>query len=114
MSYMSGRRKAKTSKPLANPKLKHDLFKKATELVKVLNSKDTLEANRIIATREDIDIPKLEKAIARYRRAIALQSRILDELEAAAKEIERDARKKKPAKSKKRPTRRKTQDGQKT
>jgi hypothetical protein len=114
MTDMSGRRKATTRKPLANPKLKHDLFGQATKLVKVLNSKDTLEPNRIFAMKKEIDIPRLEKAIAQYRRAIALQSRILDALEAEVKEIKRDARKKKPAKSKKRPTRRKTRDGQET
>ena len=102
MSTTSGHRKATTSKPLANPKLKHDLFGQATELAKVLNSTGTLDADRIFATKKDIDIPKLEKAIARYRRAIALQTRILDELEAEIKDIKRDTRKTKPGKMKKR------------
>jgi len=101
MSEMNERRKAKTSKPLVTPKLKHDLLKHATELAKAVNSKDALDANRLFTTEKEIDIPKLEQAIARCRRNIALQSRILDELEAEVKEIKRDARKKKPAKSKK-------------
>ena len=101
MSDVSGRRKARTSKPLTPPKPKHDLLKHATELAKAVNSKDALDANRLFTTEKEIDIPKLEQAIARCRRNIALQSRILDELEAEVKEIKRDARKKKPAKSKK-------------
>ena len=108
MTDTSGRRKAKTSKPSANPTPQHDLLGQATALQNILNSQDMRDANRIVAMKEEIDIPKLERAIARYRRAIALQSRILDELEAEVKEIKRDARKTKPAKSKKRPTHRKT------
>ena len=102
MSGTSRRRKATTSKPLANPKLKHDLFGQATKLVKVLNSKDTLEPKRILTMKKEIDIPKLETAIARYRRAIALQSCLLDELEVLVKEVKRNVRNKTPAKSKKR------------
>jgi hypothetical protein len=102
MSDMGGRRKAKTTKPLANPKRKHGLLRQATGLAKVLHSMDTLDADRIFTRKKGIDIPKLEKAIARYRQAIALQSSLLDELEAEVKEIKRNARKKKPAKSKKR------------
>jgi len=74
---MSRCRKATTGKPLANPKHQHDLLGQATKLAKVLKSKKMMEANRIMAMKEKIDIPKLEKAIARYRRVIAFQSSLL-------------------------------------
>lgn len=105
MSKMSGRHKAKTVKPLASTK--HNLLKHVTKLAKAVNSKNVLDAHGIFATEKAIDVPRLKKVIARCRKIIALQSSILDEMEAEVKEIKQNARTKTPAKSQKRTTRRK-------
>ena len=51
-----------------------------------------LDANELSTTESGIDIPQLKKTIAQCRQAIALQSRVLDELEALVKEMERKVR----------------------
>ena len=67
-----------------------------------MNSTNVLEANRIFAMEKEIDIPRLKNVIARYRKILALQSSILDEMEGEVNEIKHNAPKKTPAKSKKR------------
>lgn len=52
--------------------------------------------------KKKLDIPRLEKLIARYRQAIALQSSLLDRLEAQVVAMKQETRKKKPAKPKRR------------
>lgn len=107
MGTTSGRRKNRTSKPPVRQDA-HGLFGRATELAKIVKANDPLDMSSIMAAKNDINIPQLEKAIARCRRAIALQTRLLDELEAEVRKIKRDARKRRSAKTRKRTTRRKT------
>ena len=89
-----GRRKIPAGTSLTASRTKTSLVMRAVELAKMLEPKGMQVTNKPFTVRRNIDIVKLERAIRRYRRALALQATILDELEAEVKSIKRHAAKK--------------------
>lgn len=93
MSSM-GRRKTTASTPLTDSRPKSSLVWQAVELANMLEPKGMQITDKPLAARRNIDIVRLERAIRRYRRALALQATILDELEEEVKSIKQNAAKK--------------------
>lgn len=91
--------RSRTRKPPAEPR--RNMLERAAALAHLVNSTQICDPNELTAESQ-LDIPQLKKTIAECRRAIALQIRILDELEELVKDMQQNARKKTPAASKKR------------
>lgn len=99
MRKTGGTSRHTTRKPVANPS--RNMLERAAELARLVASARVSDVNEPSATESGLDIPQLKKTIAQCRRAIKLQTRILNELEALVKDMEKSVRKKTPARSKK-------------